>query len=198
MDNVRNKEDEGSSQPVSESGSEIIVNTEELVIQAIRGNSGAFGKLYIVFVEKIYRYVYYSTQSKDTSEDITQEVFLKAWSAIDSCRGREKTFSSWLFRIAHNLLIDRLRKYNRRVSFEIQPMEDKIDTSSGLEMKFEQQDLMKAMDYLPENQRRVIILKFIEGMDNREIADILSKSEGAVRILQMRALDNLKKELDKE
>lgn len=198
MDNLRNRKSEGSLQPVPDTGFGIAADIEELVAQSIKGNTGAFGKLYIVFVEKIYRYVYYSIQSKDISEDITQEVFLKAWSAIDSCRGREKTFSSWLFRIAHNLMVDRLRRYNRHVTFEIQPMEDKIDMSSGLEKNIEQQDLMKAMKCLSENQQKVIVLKFIEGMENHEIAGILGKSEGAVRILQMRALARLKKELGKE
>ena len=174
------------------------LETENLVTQAISGDVEAFGELYTNHVTKIYRYVYYNVHDKEHAEDITQEVFLKAWKAIGSCRGKEKTFSSWLYRIAHNLIIDKLRKSQKQPSREAELPEDIRDTSDRMEISLEQKDLLKVIDVLSPNQRQVIVMKFIEEMDNREIAETMGKSTGAIRILQMRALETLRKTLGKE
>ena len=174
------------------------LETENLVTQAISGDVEAFGELYTNHVTKIYRYVYYNVHDKEHAEDITQEVFLKAWKAIGSCRGKEKTFSSWLYRIAHNLIIDKLRKSQKQPSREAELPESIRDTSDRMEISLEQKDLLKVIDVLSPNQRQVIVMKFIEEMDNREIAETMGKSTGAIRILQMRALETLRKTLGKE
>jgi RNA polymerase sigma-70 factor (ECF subfamily) len=171
------------------------LETENLVKKAISGDVEAFGELYTDHVAKIYRYVYYNVHNKERAEDITQEVFLKAWKAIGSCKGKEKTFSSWLYRIAHNLIIDKLRKYQKQISHEAELPENIRDTADRMEISLEQRDLLKVIEVLPPNQRQVIVMKFIEGMDNREIAETIGKSTGAVRILQMRALETLRKTL---
>ena len=80
-----------------------------LVKRAIGGDFAAFGYLYGIYLDRIYRYVFYKVKDKMTAEDITEEVFLKAWKAINSCKGKERTFSSWLYRIAHNHIIDIFR-----------------------------------------------------------------------------------------
>jgi RNA polymerase sigma factor (sigma-70 family) len=174
------------------------LETENLVTQAISGDVEAFGELYTNHVTKIYRYVYYNVHDKEHAEDITQEVFLKAWKAIGSCRGKEKTFSSWLYRIAHNLIVDKLRKSQKQSSREAELPESIRDTSDRMEISLEQRDLLKVIDVLSPNQRQVIVMKFIEEMDNREIAETMGKSTGAIRILQMRALETLRKTLGKE
>lgn len=171
---------------------------EKLVMKAISGDVDAFGELYTSHVTKIYRYVYYRVYSRERAEDITQEVFLKAWKAIGSCKGKEKTFSSWLYRIAHNLIIDKLRKSRKQSSREAELPEDIRDTADGMEISLEQRDLLKVIELLAPNQRQVIVMKFIDGMDNREIAESMGKSTGAIRILQMRALEALRKTLSKE
>ena len=199
MDDFRNKGyQENINQPAFEPETSEKSKVEKLVVQAVNGNTDAFGELYIIFVEKIYRYIFYHVKSKTTAEDITGEVFLKAWRAISSCRGKENTFSSWLYRIAHNQMIDEIRKRQRRPFLELENIENISDSESSVEGYLEQQELLEVVDCLPPNQRRLIILKFIEGMDNREIANILGKSEGALRVMQMRALSTLKKELSKE
>lgn len=199
MNDFRNKGHRGNkNQPTFEPESSEKSKVEKLVVQAVNGNTDAFGDLYIIFVEKIYRYVFYHIRSKTAAEDITGEVFLKAWRAISSCRGKENTFSPWLYRIAHNQLVDEIRKRQRRPSLELENVETISDSESSVEGYSEQQELLKLIDRLPPNQRRVIILKFIEGMDNREIAEIMGKSEGALRVMQMRTLAALRKELGKE
>lgn len=199
MGGWRNKDyQENISQPVDETETDETSTVEKLAIRAVNGNTDAFGELYTLFAEKIYRYIFYHINSKTATEDITGEVFLKAWGAIKSCKGREKSFSAWLYRIAHNQLVDEIRKRQRRPSLELENIESIRDSKNSVEECFEQQELLRVIDCLPSNQGQVVILKFIEGLDNGEIARIMGKREGAIRALQMRALAKLKKELSKE
>ncbi len=169
-----------------------------LVERAAEGDFEAYGELYSIYLDRIYRYVFHQVKDKMTAEDITEEVFIKAWKAIDSCRGKEQTFLPWLYRIAHNQVIDNLRSRPKHLPIEMET----VDTVSGPQLEaagdLEQQELPGMLAYLPQNQRQVIILKFIEGLDNREIADIMGKSQGAIRVSQMRALAKLRKDLGGE
>jgi RNA polymerase sigma-70 factor (ECF subfamily) len=166
-----------------------------LVKEAAGGNFQAFGNLYSIYMGRIYRYVYYQVKDKMTAEDITEEVFVKAWKVIRSCRGREDTFQAWLYRIAHNRLADSLRDAGRVTSLEKDGTIDIADPCERIESGVEYQELLKAITGLPETQRQVVILKFVEGLDNRETGKALGKSEGAVRIAQMRALEALRNKL---
>ncbi|UCD08085.1 MAG: RNA polymerase sigma factor [Dehalococcoidales bacterium] len=197
MDDIRNTR-QGSINESEITQEDTDLEIVNLVTQAIDGNVEAFGELYTYHVKKIYRYVYYQVHSKERAEDITQEVFLKAWKAIGSCKGKEKTFSSWLYRIAHNLIIDKLRKSQKQLAHEAELPEDIRDTADGMEISLEQRDLLQVIDVLSPSQRQVILMKFIEDMDNQEIAETMGKSTGAIRILQMRALETLRKTLSKE
>jgi len=166
-----------------------------LVEEAAGGNFSAFGDLYSIYLDKIYRYIFYQVHDKMTAEDITEEVFIKAWKAIGSCKGKEKTFSSWLYRIAHNHLINTVRSMQKFTSIEKVDLVDFSDPKQQIETNADYQDLIGKMTCLPQNQKQVIILKFIEGLDNREIGKIMGKSEGAIRVLQMRALATLRQKL---
>lgn len=168
-----------------------------LIKRAIGGDGEAFGELYSIYLDRIYRYVFYQVRDKMTAEDITEEAFIKAWKAIASCKGKERTFSSWLYRIAHNQLIDSLRKRSAELPLQ-QEMTNGLSDRNQVEGALEQQEQLKALTYLPRNQKQVIILKFIEGLDNREISKIMSKSEGAIRVLQTRALTALRQRLASE
>ena len=171
--------------------------TVELVKQAAGGNFTAFGELYGTYLDRIYRYVYYQVNDKMAAEDITEDVFVKAWKSIESCKGKEATFSSWLYRIAHNHLINVLRREQRLAPIEKVASVELIDFIEELETRAEYRELMENINCLPANQKQVIILKFIEGMENREIGTIMGKREGAVRVLQMRALATLRKRMGK-
>jgi RNA polymerase sigma-70 factor (ECF subfamily) len=166
-----------------------------LVEEASGGKFTAFGDLYSIYLDKIYRYIFYQVHDKMTAEDITEEVFIKAWKAIGSCKGKEKTFSSWLYRIAHNHLINTVRSMQKFTSIEKVDLVDFSDPKQEIETNADYQDLIGKMTCLPQNQKQVIILKFIEGLDNREIGKIMGKSEGAIRELQMRALATLRQKL---
>jgi RNA polymerase sigma-70 factor (ECF subfamily) len=174
------------------------VEIVELVRKAAAGSFEAFGELYSVYLDQIYRYVFYQVNDKMTAEDVTEEVFIKAWKEIKSCKGREKTFSSWLYRIAHNHLINTLRGNNRIISLEKENSVEITDSKQGIEANIEYRELLEKIACLPRNQKQVIILKFIEGLDNQEISTIMGKKEGAIRISQMRALATLREKLGEE
>jgi RNA polymerase sigma-70 factor (ECF subfamily) len=169
-----------------------------LIEEASGGNIKAFGELYSIYLDRIYRYVLYQVGDRMTAEDITEDVFIKAWRAIRSCRGKEKTFSTWLYRIAHNHLINTRRHRGRLMSIEKNNMVEVMDPKQKVEAKIEYRELLKTIKCLPQNQKQVIILKFIEGLDNREIGRIMSKNEGAIRVSQMRALTTLREKLGNE
>jgi RNA polymerase sigma-70 factor, ECF subfamily len=162
------------------------------VKEAIEGDVQAYGRLYSLYVDRIFRYVFYQVGDKMTAEDITEEVFLKSWKSISSCRGKEHTFSAWLYRIAHNHLVDNYRKNRRNISLETLELPADTDPAREAEDKLELQKVLEAVKNLPEPQKQVILLKFMDEIDNDEIGRILGKRQGAVRALQMRALINLR------
>jgi RNA polymerase sigma-70 factor (ECF subfamily) len=129
------------------------------------------------------------------AEDITEEVFIKAWKAMKSCRGRASTFSSWIYRIAHNHVINCVRDNNRTVTMAMESLVGISDRRQVVDRTLDGYDLAEMLDYLPGNQKQVIILKFVVGMDNKDISRIMNKSEVAIRILQMRALSELRKQI---
>ena len=120
---------------------------------------------------------------------------MKAWGAIRSHRQKIWAFSAWLYRIAHNHVVDYFRSRQR-----IKVTEKEIPATVGgpeqeVEKRLQQQELLEALSCLPSQQRQLITLKFIEELDNNEIAHIMKKSQGAVRVMQMRALATLRQKL---
>lgn len=170
-------------------------NAIELVDKASEGNLEAFGELYSIYLDQIYRYVFYRVKDPMLAEDITEDAFIKAWKSVKSCKGKGKTFLSWLYRIAHNQIADHFRNSHREyVSVEEEESEE-MSITSEVEAKLEWQEVAKVIATLPRNQEQVITLKFIEGLSNREIGVIMGKSEGAIRVLQMRALTTVRREI---
>lgn len=167
-----------------------------LVEKAAGGDFEAFGRLYGIYLDPIYRYVFYQVKDKMTAEDIIEEIFVKAWKAIGSYRGKGQAFLTWLYRIAHNYLVDYFRKSQKRRSVEVEMTAVAI-LERDSEAEAVRQELLDVISSLPRNQKQVIILKFIEGLDNREISQIMGKSQGAIRILQMRALAALRQKLSR-
>ena len=163
-----------------------------LVRKAIKGDVEAYGQLYSMYLDRIYRYVFNKVNNIMLAEDITEEVFIKAWKAIKTCQGKEQTFVPWLYRIAYNHLVDTFRKNHREVSFENLNIADDSNPQKEAEDRLEMQKVLEAVKTLPEMQKKVILLKFRDEIDNVEIGRILGKRQGAVRVLQMRALINLR------
>ena len=167
-----------------------------LVRKAIKGDVEAYGQLYSMYLDRIYRYVFNKVNNIMLAEDITEEVFIKAWKAIKTCQGKEQTFVPWLYRIAYNHLVDTFRKNHREVSFENLNIADDSNPQKEAEDRLEMQKVLEAVKTLPEMQKKVILLKFRDEIDNVEIGRILGKRQGAVRALQMRALINLREKFN--
>lgn len=181
----------GTPAPPEKEKAEVIM----LVDQAASGNFSAFGQLYEQFLDRIYRYAYYQVKDRMTAEDITETVFVKAWNRIASCKGHGDTFSAWLYRIAHNQIIDTVKANKSIQTIDLDDISNLDDPDLVVEMKDDVEELAAMIAELPQGQRQVVILKFIEGMSNAEISHILNKSEQAIRILQMRALSRMREKL---
>jgi RNA polymerase sigma-70 factor (ECF subfamily) len=157
------------------------------------------GRIYDEYSVKIYNYIYHRIGDVHVAEDLTAEVFLKALEAVKASLGWKISLSGWLYRIAHNLVVDYFRRRPRR---ETLPLDDRVirapdNSTPGLETIFTQHRLRAAVSRLTEDQQQVIILRFVEEMSNAEVAEILGKTEGAVKALQHRALVALRQILQK-
>lgn len=172
---------------------------EELVLRSQSGDSEAFASIYDRFVDQIYRYIYFRVPRED-AEDITEQVFLKSWEKIRQYKAGKKGFSAWIFRIAHNLVVDTYRFKKDRETVELSPNVPEYRREHNpikmTESSLHSDKLRKALSRLKGSYKQVIILKFINELSNPEIAKVLKKSEGGVRILQFRALKALKHELN--
>jgi RNA polymerase sigma-70 factor (ECF subfamily) len=161
----------------------------------------AFGELYDRFVERVYRYLYFRTGRHPEAEDLTEQVFLKAWEAIGRYRWQGRPFLAWLYRLAHNAHIDHVRSQKPTTSLnnDAAPIELASPTA-GVELAraLDADVLGRAVSELTADQQQVIVMKFIEGLDNEQIARIMDKREGAIRALQMRALLSLRRVLESQ
>ncbi len=166
-----------------------------LVLRAIQKDQEAFGELYDRHVVRVYRHIYYMVGNAAEAEDLTAQAFLRAWEAIERYQVRGAPFVSWLLRIAHNLGVSYLR--SKRESSELHDgiVEHKSDRDpeSAYERTAEEELVREAILTLREEQRQVIILRFIEDLDYREVAEIIGKSVAAIRVIQHRALNSLRK-----
>ncbi|HTP03328.1 MAG TPA: sigma-70 family RNA polymerase sigma factor [Anaerolineales bacterium] len=171
----------------------------ELVKQAKAGNAEAFGHLYETYLDRIYRYIYFRVTDQQTAEDLISQVFTKAWENLDRYQPSGRPFIAWLYTIAHNTVIDHYRTRKDTVAIEntISLASDAPGPHEQVELHIEADHLRAALQTLTAEQQQVVMLKFIAGMTTDEIAGQLRKSAGAIRALQMRALEALAKQMDK-
>ena len=167
----------------------------KLVQRAIARDANAFAELYDRLVVRVYRHIYYLVNDVREAEDLTGQTYLKAWEAIDRYKERGAPFVAWLLRIAHNLTISYLRSRRSHKVLEDTVVDQKLhrNPEEALERSAEEDNVRAAIMRLREEQRQVIILRFVEEMDYREVAAVIGKSVPAVRVIQHRALGNLRK-----
>ncbi|MDO8429824.1 MAG: RNA polymerase sigma factor [bacterium] len=163
--------------------------------EAMRGNKEAFGLLYDHYLPKIYRFIFLKVTNKKETEDLCHEVFLSAWQNIHNYRHKGFPFSSWLYQIAKNAVIDFYRTSKKNLQIEMVDEELlKFDSQNpeNLNTILELEKVRKIISSLKPDYQDVLIMKFIEDLSHEEIAVALDKSEGAVRLIQYRALKELK------
>jgi RNA polymerase sigma-70 factor (ECF subfamily) len=171
---------------------------QTLVGQAQEGSRDAFGELYERLSPKVYSYLYYHLNGRaQLAEDLTEEVFLKVLEKLGRYQDRGLPFSAWVFRIAHNHLIDHVRAQPKQGVVSIDDCHDLPEYRSErtLELALTHTELVRAISHLTEDQRRVVVLRFLQGMSTAETARVLGKTEDAVKKLQARGLRVLKKNL---
>jgi len=172
---------------------------DELIDKAIVGDGDAFGRLYDMHVDRVYRHIYYRVSNTADTEDLTQQVFIKAWQAIGRYKKTASPFLAWLIKISHNLVIDfyRSKKSEAYIDFDMVATEPDTDPEHLAEANFNQQQMRQAINKLHGGQQQVILMRFIEDFSYAEIAVALGKSEGAIRVILHRGLAKLKTILEK-
>ena len=167
-----------------------------LTRKAIEGEASAFGLLYDIYQPKIYRFVILKISHREEAEDLTHQVFLTAWEKLDTFEYQDLPLSSWLFRIARNKVIDHYRTRKSQVSIDEVPEEilgiTEEDASDAVTKRMNLQKVWDALKQLSEEQQEVLVLRFVEELTYKEIADVTSKTPGAARVLQHRAIKRLK------
>ncbi len=154
----------------------------------------SFASLYDLYFSRIYSYAFYRTKSHHEAEDVASETFRRAFEHMGSYRYRGVAFSSWLYRIASNITVDRHRRQLPQVALEeagsvrsCEPVPEEI-----VLRRERARELEEAVAALPESQRRAVVLRFFRGLRNKEIGEAMGRSEGAVKLLLYRALRNLR------
>jgi RNA polymerase sigma-70 factor (ECF subfamily) len=171
-----------------------LLDEAALVARAREGDATAWGALYDRHFPALYRYAYARLRTREDAEDVAAQAFLEALKGIGRYEERGRPFLAWLYRITHNLVIERLRRDERGRRFEglLAPGA----TTPGPEGSLDNLDLLDALRHLTGEQQEVIILRFILQMSGKEVASILGKSQPAVYSLQVRGLAALKRLLD--
>ncbi len=172
---------------------------EQILTLASQGDKDAFGQLYSRYIDRIFNYVYYRTGNVHDAEDLTARVFQRAMNHIRNYTDRGVPFSAWLYRIAHNLVANWHRDRSRKQEIpldDLPTLQTKGDhPERNLVHSQEQDALLRLIRRLPHERQNLLILKFVEGMSNVEIGQIMGRSEGAVKSLYHRTLLALRDQL---
>jgi len=165
---------------------------ERLLVEAAQSDPAQFEALYELNFERVYAYVAARVRDRPTAEDVTSEVFHKALAHLPSYEWRGVPFAAWLLRIAANAVIDQAKRASREVAAGEDPPEP---TKAEVRVVEDRARLFRMVRELPETQRQVVHQRFVEQRSIREIAERLGKTEGAIKQLQLRALERLRAQM---
>lgn len=170
----------------------------QLLERARAYDAQALAEIYDCYAGAIYRYLYRYLGDAAQAEDLTSEVFLKLLQVLNTSRAPRDRLQGWLYRVAHNLAMDLFRQESRQAVFPLDEelMSESASPATEVERHQSQQQLREAIGQLTPEQQQVILLRFGEGFKITEVSRLMDKSEGAVKILQHRAVKRLRKLLD--
>ncbi len=173
-------------------------DTLALIKAAKNGDKAAFGDLYQLYYDRIYRFIYYLTYDSELACDLTQNTFIKMWKSLPRFNIEQGTIQAYLFTIARNLVTDfrrRKREYTLDLAMDIPHNEDMVEkVSTGENSRI----LREALQTLPELERQLLILRYFEDLAMADIAKVVEKEESAVRVRIHRILKKLRKKMYKE
>lgn len=172
---------------------------QKWVNAAKEGDKEAFGALFDHFFEKIYRFISFRVDAADV-EDIVEQTFLKAWIHLNKYRSEEGRFLSWLFRIAQNTVMDHYRRYRPLDELQLNVPDEspRSDPRPQAEQALLQDLLKECLGELKDSYQEVLTLKFLADLSNEEVASIMKTKPDNVRVLQFRALQALRKVIEKK
>ncbi|MFN2285979.1 MAG: RNA polymerase sigma factor [Anaerolineae bacterium] len=169
---------------------------ERDLITRAKSDPEAFGELYQRYVERIYNYHYRHSGNPTEAEDLTSRTFYRALRSLHRYREKGASFQAWLFRIAHNLVVNWYRDTSRHPSVAIDSVSPLHSTSPApldyVEARETRELLVQLLADLPEDRKTLLLLKHVEQMSNLEIAAVMGKSEGAIKALYHRTLISLR------
>lgn len=171
---------------------------ERLLVEMAQSDPAKFDVLYELYFERIYHFLASRVRDRAAAEDLTSEVFHKALANLPGYEWRGVPFAAWLFRIAANALADQYKRTSReQANSDDSPSPDALPDPCSPEMEALEYHarLFRLVDHLPAAQRRIVRERFVEQRTIREIAERLKKTEGAIKQLQFRALQTLRKQL---
>ena len=161
---------------------------ERLLVEAAQRDPAKFAELYEINFERVYAFIARRVSSRDEAQDLTADVFHRALANLQRFEWRGAPFAAWLFRIAANAVADRAKRNSKEREF---PGGD-VAADEDIEEVEHRAQLFRLVNQLPQDQRRVVMMRFAEQKSIREIALELTRTEGAVKQLQFRALQNLR------
>ena len=173
--------------------------TERQLVEAAKADRSAFGKLYDLHFARIYSYTYYRTRNHADAEEITAQTFQQALEHIGSYEWRGVPFAAWLYRIASNLVVGQHRGRPQQTDLEAAAdlrSRDILPEEAALRVE-RASELRAAVATLPASQQQAIVLKFAQGLRNKEIGEVMGCSEGAVKQLLHRAMENLRARMER-
>lgn len=174
---------------------------EELVRRAQRGDSDAIAQIYEENVAKVFRFIAFRVGDRVEAEDLTHDVFLRVVQSIDSFQWRGTSLKAWIFRIAHNLVVDHLRQRSRRPTTPLDdefPLPAPDDPAAEAELRSTMSQVLRAMRHLTEAQRQAITLRFASELSVEEVAQAMGKKPGAIKALQHSGLASLRRILARD
>jgi RNA polymerase sigma-70 factor (ECF subfamily) len=191
-----------SSVPIDPEPPDDSTRMRALVELAQGGDTEAFGQLYDRYVTGVFRYVYFRVGNSQLAEDLTAETFLRALRSLHTFQWKGKDFAAWLTTIARNLINDHFKSRRVRSEFSTDAFPDRADVRRGPDedvlAMLSNEALMQAVASLPADQRDCVLMRFVQELSIAETAQVLDRSEGAIKQLQLRAVRSLAKMLSQE
>ena len=177
--------------------SQVTESDERLLIEAAQIDPSRFAELYEKNFHRVYAYIARRVRDRAETQDLTAHVFHQALANLGKFKWKGSPFAAWLYRIASNAIADQAKRKMRESSEQASPS---AESSSAVDLEEVERRarLFSAVDTLPQDQRRVIVMRFADEKSIREIADELGRSEGAVKQLQFRGLENLRNRLQEK
>lgn len=172
-----------------------IFKLNKLAIDAQNGDENAFGQIFDELSDKIFKFLAFRVQNHEDAKDLTSQTFLEAWKSLPRFNP-DKSFSTWIYTIARYKLIDHYRKFRPTVSLDaVTNMGDNTDIRVEMENRAESEQILTALNQLPELYQTVVSLKLVEELEYSEIAEITGKKENNLRIIYKRGMDKLRSNL---